>query len=190
MNNDNNNNFNQNTFGSTLQDEFAALDQAVNNVFSGGGFPFFSLLGGPSMGGSGGMRTFSSSSLLGGGGSGFSSSSRGAWLPASDLTESATHYTLRTDVPGIPKEELDVSVTERSKLCIKGVRKALQAASGSSQAVLMRERGLGPFERCFTFPQHIRENSVSAKFNNGELEVTMEKETPSSGGGGTSILIN
>ena len=53
-----------------------------------------------------------------------------------------------------------------------------QQSSSSSlqqqfQQLLMDERPVGFFERCFTFPNKIEENNISAQFNNGVLSVAV-----------------
>ena len=127
---------------------------------------------------------------FGGGGMHFGSSSRGSWLPAMDLSESAKQYTLTVDVPGIRKEDLEVNVTE-NKVCVKGDRKMLEAAAAGEEAggFHLRERGYGAFERCVSLPRRILERSVTASHNNGTLEVVMQKETPTDAAGGSNIAI-
>lgn len=117
------------------------------------------------------------------GGMHFGSSSRGSWLPHMDLAETTKAYTLTADVPGVPKEDLEVNVTE-NKVCIKGQRKAVEAAAaGDEGGFHLRERGFGPFERCVSLPQRILEKSVSASHNNGTLTVSLQKESTSDGHG-------
>src|SRR5581483_1244851 len=55
-------------------------------------------------------------------------SSRGSaagrrWLPAMDLVESADHYVLRADLPGVSEEDLNIQL-EDNVLTVSGERKA------------------------------------------------------------------
>ena len=100
------------------------------------------------------------------------------------------------DVPGISREDLKVTATSQ-KLCISGQRRPATSAENSNkntqsdffgggggaqqqpslqqqfQQLLMDERPVGFFERCFSFPSKIEENNVSAQFNNGVLSVSV-----------------
>ena len=105
------------------------------------------------------------------------SSAMGRWIPSMDLTEEPGQFTLTADLPGMKKDEMEVNVTG-NKVCVRGNRadsKAMQRLSESNGWVHCNERGSGKFERCFTLPHDIVENSVKATFTDGVLEVNLEK---------------
>jgi HSP20 family protein len=124
----------------------------------------------------------------------FSSMSSGNWLPAVDVTETATSYVVEADLPGVQKGEMNVTI-DKNRLCISGNRpypKRAELFPGSSGNASNAgevdrtpfgfvERRFGKFERCFQLQHRVLEDSVQARMQNGVLEVTLQKETPSSG---------
>ena len=102
--------------------------------------------------------------------------SRGAsarWVPAVDITEENGQYVLRADVPGVDAKDIDITV-ENDTLTIKGER---TAESKDEQDGYKRiERVSGSFYRRFSLPDVADGERISAKSNNGVLEVTIPKQ--------------
>lgn len=134
--------------------------------------------------------------LQGMGGDGFfSSSARGSWVPAMDVTESEKGYTVTADIPGTKKDDVEV-VYDAGRLCISGDRPRTLLGEGDSgskdsQWLIMVERGYGRFERCLQLPHRVNEGTIRARFSEGILEVSMDKAEPkSTTRGGSRISIN
>ncbi len=98
-----------------------------------------------------------------------------AWAPVLDLTEAEKEYILRVEVPGIPKENLDINLTGEM-LTITGWREAVQ--EGKGETYLWKEREAGKFVRTIRLPAPVMENKVEANFQDGVLTIHLPKVTP------------
>jgi HSP20 family protein len=94
------------------------------------------------------------------------------WMPAMDLVETADHFVLRADLPGMSEEDVNIEVEERV-LTISGERKAEQAESKDGYHRV--ERAFGSFARSLTLPEGVNAEAVSASFDRGVLEVRIPK---------------
>ncbi len=95
------------------------------------------------------------------------------WAPAVDLYETADHYLISVELPGLTKSDFEISVQD-GKVTIKGVRP--QQAAGHEQFHRV-ERGRGPFLRSFALPQPIDNTGISADLRDGVLAVVIPKIT-------------
>jgi HSP20 family protein len=94
------------------------------------------------------------------------------WMPAMDLVETADHYVLRADLPGLSDEDVNVQL-EDNMLTISGERKA---EHGSEQEGYYRlERAFGAFSRSLTLPDGVEPDGVQAYFDRGVLEIRIPK---------------
>jgi HSP20 family protein len=96
----------------------------------------------------------------------------GEWSPALDVTETEKEYLIRCEVPGIHKENLDISVSG-SVLRITGHKEAVQ--EGKGETYLYREREAGRFVRTLKLPVPIEEGKVEAAYQDGILTVRVPK---------------
>src|SRR5512133_885016 len=95
------------------------------------------------------------------------------WAPPVDLYETADQYLLSAELPGLTKDDFEISVQD-GKLILKGVRP--QHASAREQFHRV-ERGRGPFLRSFALLQPIDEAHIGADLRHGVLSVTIPKVT-------------
>jgi len=77
----------------------------------------------------------------------FDSSAEG-WTPALDVHEDKDSYTIRVELPGMKREEIQVSLQDEA-LIISGERKA--DAKKEETEVHRQERFYGKFSRALTF---------------------------------------
>ena len=89
-----------------------------------------------------------------------------------DLVESADHFVLRADLPGMSEEDLKIEI-EDNVLTISGERKAEH--QDGEQGFYRVERAFGAFSRSLTLPRGVDPEAVSAGFSNGVLEVRVPK---------------
>jgi HSP20 family protein len=94
------------------------------------------------------------------------------WIPAMDLVETADHYVLRADLPGLSDEDVNIQL-EDNVLTISGERRS--EAKEEHQGYHRVERAFGGFSRSLTLPAGVDPERVQAHFDRGVLEVEIPK---------------
>ena len=100
-----------------------------------------------------------------------SPSDLGSWIPSSDISEDENNYQVIVDLPGIPKDKIDISVSGNT-LTLRAERKEKKE---TKQNYYRAERAIGFFERQFTFSHDIDDSKVLASYNDGVLEIKLPK---------------
>ncbi|MDI6840387.1 MAG: Hsp20/alpha crystallin family protein [bacterium] len=93
--------------------------------------------------------------------------------PACDLIDRGDHLLLRAEVPGLKKEDLEISVDE-SSISLKGEIKKSTEEKG--ETYYRSERSYGSFSRSITFPTEIDSSKTDATLKDGILEVKLPKK--------------
>ncbi len=96
----------------------------------------------------------------------------GTWMPPIDLTETDKEYILRVEVPGVPRENLDVHL-EGELLTLTGHRE--KKVHEANENMLWEERETGKFLRTIRLPKAVEANKVEAVYNEGVLTVRLPK---------------
>jgi HSP20 family protein len=94
------------------------------------------------------------------------------WMPAMDLVETADHFVLRADLPGLAEDDVSIEVEDRV-LTVSGERKVEHEAT--SEGYHRIERAFGSFSRSLTLPEGVDPEAVAASFDRGVLEVRIPK---------------
>lgn len=94
------------------------------------------------------------------------------WAPAVDIVEEKDRFILRADVPGVAREDIDISM-EDGILAIAGERHTEKHEE--VEGVKRFERVSGKFYRRFTLPETADADGIAARSANGILEVTIPK---------------
>lgn len=94
-----------------------------------------------------------------------------AMLPPVDVVEDASGITLWADLPGVPKDKLNVRV-EADTLTIEG-EVSLPLAQGMEASYA--EVQLPRYQRVFTLGQELDSDKASAEFRNGVLKLHIPK---------------
>ncbi|MBC7894782.1 MAG: Hsp20/alpha crystallin family protein [Cytophagaceae bacterium] len=97
-----------------------------------------------------------------------------AWSPAIDAFETEQAWIITADLPGVPKDKVEVSF-DRNTLTLKGERPSIGASNAETSRVFFAERAWGTFQRAVRFPQHVDGDRISAAFTDGVLTVTVPK---------------
>ena len=93
-------------------------------------------------------------------------------FPLMNVTEDKDNYYVRTELPGIKADELDISVTGDT-LSIAGERKISEEKGDVKYH--RREREAGKFSRIVSLPAQINTAKVDAKCADGLLTIVMPK---------------
>lgn len=91
------------------------------------------------------------------------------WIPSADIFEREGNLVIKAELPGIKKEDLDVSV-EDGALVIHGERHAEEEVNEKDYHRM--ERSYGSFRRRIALPIGVTSENISACFQDGVLEVT------------------
>lgn len=94
------------------------------------------------------------------------------WAPAVDIVEEKDRFILRADVPGVARDDIDVSM-EDGILTIAGERQTDKHEDAGG--VKRFERVSGKFYRRFTLPETANAEGIAARSANGILEVSIPK---------------
>ena len=103
----------------------------------------------------------------------------GSFAPRVDIAEDEKSVYFHAELPGIRKEDVKVSINDDNILTIKGTKKRVETEGENQKNFIRLERTYGEFTRSFVLPENINTDSISAKFDNGVLEVTLQKKEPS-----------
>jgi len=95
------------------------------------------------------------------------------WTPAVDVREEESQFTILVDIPGVESKEIEISM-EKGVLSIKGERHSESAQEDKGYKRV--ERAHGTFYRSFSLPESADANGITAKSNNGVLEITIPKQ--------------
>jgi HSP20 family protein len=94
------------------------------------------------------------------------------WTPPVDIQEEEGRFVLRADVPGVKPDDIEVTM-ENGLLTITGSRE--ETKREEKEGYRRVERVAGRFFRRFTLPDTADSEGISAKCNNGVLEVVIPK---------------
>jgi len=92
-------------------------------------------------------------------------------VPHTDIYEEKGHLVMKTELPGIDKKDLDITL-EGDRLTIKAEKKEEVKEDATHHT---RERYYGQYSRSVTLPYPIKEGEISATFDNGVLELRLPK---------------
>ena len=95
-----------------------------------------------------------------------------AWAPAIEMFEKDDKFVVRAELPGIKREEIDISVSDDT-LTIKGERKSKNEVE--EEDYYCREHSYGSFFRSIALPSDINTEKIEASYESGVLEVSLPK---------------
>jgi HSP20 family protein len=94
-----------------------------------------------------------------------------AWAPAIDVIQRDDDLVVRAELPGVTPDEVDITI-QNNVLTISG--RISEEREEEREGYLVRERRTGMFRRSLQLPQEVDEDDVSARFEDGVLEVVIE----------------
>lgn len=94
------------------------------------------------------------------------------WSPKVDLSETEKEITVKAELPGLKREDIDISLDE-SNLIIKGEKKNEKEETGRHFHRV--ERTYGSFFRTLPLPATVEQDKVEATYTDGILTITLPK---------------
>ena len=93
-----------------------------------------------------------------------------SWSPQVEVFERNNQLVVRTDLPGMTKEDISVDITDDS-LVIRGERRSEREED--EPGYYRSERSYGTFYRQIPLPRGVNVENATAEFRNGVLEISM-----------------
>jgi HSP20 family protein len=95
------------------------------------------------------------------------------WVPAVDIKEEESRFVVFADVPGVDAKDIEITM-DNGVLTLRGER---QSESVEEREGFKRiERSRGAFYRRFVLPDTADVDNISARGNNGVLEIVIPKQ--------------
>ena len=92
-----------------------------------------------------------------------------------DVKEADGAYTVQAEMPGVKKEDIHVQIDGNRVSISAEVKRESEKKEG--ERVLRTERYYGSVARTFSLGSEMDESKAIAKFDNGELTLTLPKKT-------------
>lgn len=100
------------------------------------------------------------------------SARRDNFVPSIDISETEDQFLISAELPGMKKEDITISL-ENGRLSISGERNIKSEENGKKYHRV--ETSYGSFERSFQLPDNVDEESISASYENGLLDISIQK---------------
>jgi HSP20 family protein len=94
--------------------------------------------------------------------------------PSLDIIETEKDFVLSLEVPGISQSDLDISLSEDSRLIIKGEKKYQKTEGKEDKHV--SERYYGTFRREIPLPSNCVADNMNATYKNGVVQIVLPKK--------------
>jgi HSP20 family protein len=106
----------------------------------------------------------------------------GNFLPKIDISEDENAIYIQAELAGMKKEDVKVSVNDDNLISIKGKKakefKEEKEGEDNKLVYLRMERSFGEFTRSFQLPDNVDKDSISAKYEDGILNISLKKKEP------------
>ena len=97
-----------------------------------------------------------------------------AGMPKTDIKETDTNYEIKTDLPGVKKENIEVSL-DNGYLNITASTKSESDEKDDNGNYIRRERSTGTYSRRFKVDESLTEKDIKADFKDGVLTLVYPK---------------
>jgi len=104
----------------------------------------------------------------------------GGFAPRTDISEDSKNLFVHVELPGMNKDDVKILINDDNVLVIKGDKKrdSKSEEQNDDRTFIRLERGFGEFTRSFMLPDNIDKSNINAKFDNGLLEIILNKKEP------------
>jgi HSP20 family protein len=96
-----------------------------------------------------------------------------SYVPGVNISETNESYGLEFSAPGFSKEHITIGV-DKDVLTVSGEFKKEESKEDTNYS--RREFNLTSFKRSFSLPESVNKDSISAKYENGLLHITIPKQ--------------
>lgn len=97
--------------------------------------------------------------------------------PKMNVSESDKDYRLELCIPGMKKEDLNLSIDADNNLVIEMQQKEEKKDEDEKRHFLRREFSSTQFKQMLSLPENVKKEGIGAKVENGILTVTLPKFT-------------
>lgn len=99
--------------------------------------------------------------------------------PRMDVLENENAYQLAIELPGVPKDAIQVGVHENTVTIAAELTSQEKGEQAEERIWLLRERNFGKLARNITLPEAVDEESSEARYTDGVLYLTLRKKRAS-----------
>jgi HSP20 family protein len=107
--------------------------------------------------------------------------------PLVDMVDRGDRCDLRLEIPGIDKDKIQLSATDDS-IEISGEQSEEESTEDTGHNYIYNERSYRSFYRSIPIPKEILPSKITAKMNNGILQVNVPKKALSRPAGGSTRI--
>ncbi|GBB88706.1 hypothetical protein RclHR1_15270007 [Rhizophagus clarus] len=106
------------------------------------------------------------------GGTRSSRTSNNTFVPLLDVHENENEFHVNAELPGVNKDQINVDVRDNTLIISGESKKDQKYEKGDT---LIQERFYGSFTRSISLPPNVKADDITAKFENGLLELKLPK---------------
>jgi HSP20 family protein len=107
--------------------------------------------------------------------------------PLVDMVDRGDRYNLRLEIPGIDKDKIQLNATEDA-IEISGEQSEEESNEDKGHNYIYNERSYKSFYRSIPIPEEILPSKITARMNNGILQIEIPKKAPSRHAGGSTRM--
>ena len=107
--------------------------------------------------------------------------------PLADMVDRGNRYDLRLEIPGIDKDKIQLNATEDA-IEISGEQSEEESNEDKGHNYIYNERSYKSFCRSIPIPEEILPSKITARMNNGILQIEIPKKAPSRHAGGSTRM--
>ncbi|MFP4162594.1 MAG: Hsp20/alpha crystallin family protein [Chitinispirillaceae bacterium] len=93
-----------------------------------------------------------------------------AYLPDVDILDTKEALVMALDLPGVAKGDVSIEIDENNVLSIRG-----KTTFSEPEGIVYKEFNTGNYYRAFTLSDEFDKDKISAKLDNGVLQVTVPR---------------
>ncbi|CAB4380759.1 unnamed protein product [Rhizophagus irregularis] len=97
------------------------------------------------------------------------------FFPLIDVHENDNEFLVNAELPGLNKDQINIDVRDNALIISGETKKDQKYEKGKT---LIQERSYGSFIRSISLPPNVKAEDITAKFEDGLLELKLPKSAP------------